>query len=236
MRVDKTFFKEIPRHLEEIVPLQRKKHHPKLHEIHVKHGISKKTLFYIKEYGAHSHMVSVILKESFLIMVLASVLSSVGGIGLQTIQEKIFVIVPLLIFIPALNGFVGNLGITISSKFTTSLYLGETEEKRKKKMAQLVRVVYVIALFLAAYLTLLSCTVAYLKGYEFNLLLFFKIMLIAVSMTLVMTTVIFAVSMALGKIIFRRGEDPNNFLIPITTSIADLGCLAFFTAFVSQMF
>lgn len=226
----------IPKHLKKVVLLERKKHHPHIHEVHIKHGISKKTLFYMKEYGPHSHLISTILKESFFVVALAATMSSVGGIGLQTIHEKLFAIIPLLILIPAMNGFMGNLGIILSSKFTTLLYMEKDRTERNAKMHSLARTVYSVAAIISVYMAVLSCTVAYLKGHLFGIELCLKIIGISVGMAMLMTTVLFAIVAGLGIWIFRKQEDPNNFLIPITTSVADLCCMLVFTAFVMSIF
>jgi len=87
-----------------------------------------------------------ILKESFGILILASILSSIGGIGLETVQEKIFLILPLLILLPALNGMVGNFGIIFSSRYTTLLYqkkLGKTRFMNKALKKHFLLVLFV---------------------------------------------------------------------------------------------
>ncbi len=36
--------------------------------------------------------------------------------------------------------------------------------------------------------------------------------------------------------VYKNGEDPNNFLIPISTAVADLGSMVIFTLLVMWMF
>lgn len=229
-------FKAIPKHLKKIVLLKKERHHPALHKVHVKHGISKKTLFYMKEYGPHSHVVSVICRESFKVLIFASIISSVGGIGLQAIQDKLFIIIPLLILIPAINNLVGDFGTIISSKFTTMLYLSEVGRRKTQKFASFAHAVFAAALIAAVYTAFLSCAVSYMKGYSVGADLLVKIFVITILLTLLLVSVMFVLSTAIGFWVFKRGEDPNNFLIPITTSVADLCSMALLAMLVSVLF
>lgn len=77
------------RMLERVRKVRRHEHHPVLHHVHRKYGISRKTLFYMKEYGPRSHVAHVIVRESLKILIIASVISSIGGISLQFMEDKI---------------------------------------------------------------------------------------------------------------------------------------------------
>jgi len=49
--------------LEILRKIKRHKYHPLVHKLHRKHNISKKTLFYVKEYGPHTNVPKTIIKE-----------------------------------------------------------------------------------------------------------------------------------------------------------------------------
>ena len=68
--------KNIIKHLEKLRNLKREKYHPLIHNIHKKHKISKKTLFYVKEYGEKSTAFKTIIKESVKILLFASMISA----------------------------------------------------------------------------------------------------------------------------------------------------------------
>lgn len=65
---------------------------------------------------------------------------------------------------------------------------------------------------------------------------FLKILSIAVLSNFILVGVIFAVSIIGGLAIYRKREDPNNFLIPIATSVADLLNLVIFAFLVGMFF
>jgi len=221
-----------------IVKIPRRLHHPLIHHIHKKHRISRKTILYMKEYGPHSHVVSVIIKESLAILILTSIISSIGGISLQEIQSKLLSILPLIILIPALNDVIGDFGTIATSKFTTALFLGEIRGKwwKSQFVHKLFLMIMIIAVFCAIYISLLSTVLAYFKGFALNFSIFLKILITTLLATSVLVGIIFLISIAGSVIIFKRKEDPDNYLIPITTAIADLGSMVILSLFVLLIF
>ena len=113
--------KHLPTALNKLTSIKRHRHHPLLHHLHKKHGISRKTLLYIKEYGPHSHVARVIIKESLKVLLLASILSAFGGFALESVKHAFIAILPLVVLLPALNGMIGGYGTIFSSRFSTLL-------------------------------------------------------------------------------------------------------------------
>jgi len=221
-----------------IIGLKRKSHHPLVHHVHKKHKISYKTLLYMKEYGPKSHVYHVIVKESLKILVLASLVSSIGGLSLQSMGSKIVSILPLLILLPALNNMIGSYGTIISSKFTTDLYTGKIKSNwwKSEYIHKLFVSIFLISIFSAVYIGLLSSGIAYIKGFPMTADLAIKILEISLVATLLLVGIIFTISITLGLHFYKKQEDPNNFLIPITTSIGDLGSMLVFFLMVGFLF
>ncbi len=223
--------------IEDIIKLKRHKHHPIIHQIHYTHKISRKTLFYMKEYGPKSHVSSVILKESVKILILASIISSIGGVNIQNIQSNLLTIIPLLILLPALNNLIGGFGAIVSSKFTVLLYLGKVGKWWKsKEVHELFVTIIVIAFISSIFLGILSYGFSLIRGFAFDAGIFFKVLSIAVFSTLILVIIIFFVSVITGYYVYKKQEDPSNFLIPIATSFSDLGSMALFSVLVALMF
>ncbi len=220
--------------------IKRHKHHPVIHSIHRKHKISYKTLFYMKEYGTKSHVASVIIKESLKILIIAAIISSVGGVGLENVREKLVTIIPLLIMLPALNDMIGDYGTIVSSKFTSMLYTGKIDIRKSvlksEEMKNLMKTLFAIALIMSLYIGAVSYGMAYYSGFPFNPLIFLKIMAVSVMCTMILVGIIFMASVASGIYIYRKKEDPNNFLVPITTSLADFGSMLLFAFIVVRLF
>ncbi len=236
------FVKFEKRHLwkriKELEKLERRFHHPKLHKIKKAHHISGHTLYCVKEYGKKSHVSHVIVRESVKILILASVLSSIGGVALQTIEQKIVSILPLLILLPALNHVIGSFGTIVSSKFTEFVYMDRIKGSawRSKEVHRLLVTIMIIAAISSIYIGIVSYAIAYLRGFAFSLGVLLRILQLSIAATLVLVTVIFFISVNFGAYICKKQEDPNNFLIPISTSIADLGSMAIYSAMIVLFF
>ncbi len=219
MRID------IIKNLEKLRILPRKKYHPLQHKIHKEHKISKRTLFYIKEYGPHSHVSKTIIKESIKILLLASIISSVGGVSLEYIKNNFIALIPLIVLLPILNDMIGDYGIVVSSKFSSMLHEGLLNKKKlfNQKLTNLFFEILSIALLTALFAAILSLIVSLFSNYTFNLLIALKVLLVALLDSMILVAILFFISIYFGLYYYQKEEDPNNFLIPITTSIADFG-------------
>ncbi|MBI2129540.1 magnesium transporter [Candidatus Woesearchaeota archaeon] len=179
-----------------------------------------------------------IIKESLKVLILASILSSVGGFGLQTIQIKLAAIIPLLILLPSLNDMIGDFGMIITSKFTTALYERKIKRPwwRSHFVKHLYRVIIPIALISAVYISILSVFIAYARGFSFDIILLLKIIGLVALTTALLVVIIFLISIIGGLYVYHRKEDPDDMLIPITTSVADLGSMLLFSGMIRWMF
>ena len=212
-------------HLEELRLVKRHQHHPLIHQIHKEHRISHKTLFYVKEYGPHSHIAKTIIAESIKVLLFASIISSVGGFALEQIKTLFVSIAPLIILLPALNDLIGDFGTIVSSHFSTLLHEGKIGLRwwENPELRKLFLQVLLIAVFFAALGAGLSLFISQFFGTGVDANTAMKILFIAVLDILLVVGILFLVAILAGQYFYKKGEDPNNFLIPITTSIADFG-------------
>ena len=178
-------------------------------------------------YNNSMKLIIKIIKESIKVLILASILSSFGGVGLESLNQKLVTILPFLILFPALNNLVGNFGIIFSSRFTTLLYLGKVKKNIFKsiEMRRLISSIFIIALICTIYISILANVLAFLRGFPFNLDVFLKILFSSVLMAVVLCTILIFISIIVGFHLLKKKKDPDNFLTPITTAIADLGCM-----------
>lgn len=214
--------KDLKKHLRKIRSIERERHHPLIHSVHEKHKISKKTLFYAKEYGKGKKVSKTIIKEGIKILLLASIISSLGGLALDRIEVLFLSILPFVILLPALNDMVGNYATVISSRFSEMLH----EEKVKKKwwktydIRKLFVQIFIMTIIAAVLSSSVALGIAHLtEGVSSDVAL--KVFLIVLIDMIILTTVLFFVAIFSGLYIYRRNKDPNNFLIPITTGVAD---------------
>lgn len=230
--------RELRQHLEKLRKVKKHRHHRIQHRIHKKYKISKKTLFYIKEYGPHTNVPRTIIKESIRILLLASLISSFGGFMLESIKPAFVTLLPFVVLLPAMNGIIGNFGTIISSKFSTMLLEGEVMGKawKNKQLKKLFMQVFLICIITAAMSFFVSILLSGISGYYSSALLALKILAIILLDVVVLVGFLFAVSIIAGLHYYRNGLDPNNFLIPITTSVADFGSMALLSLLIILIF
>ena len=211
--------------LEELRKINRKNYHPIINHIHKKHKISRKTLFYIKEYGSHSNVPKTIIKESIKIVLFASILSTVGGFGLEYIKSIFISIIPLLILLPTLNDLIGDYGAIASSKFSIMLYENKINKKwwLNKELRKLFVQILILSIITAICSSILALIISKYVGYSLNASFAMKIIALTLLDVVLITAILFLVVIIAGIHFYNKKEDPNNFLIPITTSIADFG-------------
>jgi cation transporter-like permease len=179
-----------------------------------------------------------ILKESVKILIVASIISSFGGIGLEALKVKFAALIPLIIMMPALNDMIGDFGTIMSAKFTYLLYQGKIHKKwwESYELGDQFRIIASIALFAAFYLGIVSVFIAVFQGVHVSLVEALKVIAVAFMATATLVLTIFFIAIIGGVWVYKKGGDPNNFLIPITTSIADFSSLALIALFVTFLF
>ncbi len=229
---------KLRKQLHRLTKIKRHKHHHLIHNLHKKHRISKKTLFYVKEYGPHSHIARTIIKESIKILLFASVLSSFGGLALEQIKALFIQIVPLIILLPALNDMIGDYGSIISSRFSTMLYEGKVKRdwKTDRELKKLFLQIFTIAIVMVILSVIISLFISSFTNYKVTTAIAGKIMFIAVLDVALLVSILFLVAIVAGLYFYNKQEDPNNFLIPITTSIADFGNMILLAVLVLLLF
>lgn len=217
--------KSIRNYLERLRLVKKKHYHPLIHKIHKKHKISKRTLFYVKEYGPHTNVPKTIIKESIKILLFASIISSLGGFALEQVKAMFISIIPLIVLMPVLNSMIGDYGIVVSSKFSTMLH--ENKVKRKwwgiRELKRLALQIFLISLITTVLSTSIALLVSPFFGYTLTTATISKIFLISILDVILLVSILFLVAIFAGIYFYKKGEDPSNFLIPITTSIADFG-------------
>ncbi len=230
--------KHVRRHLEKLRAIKRKHYHPLIHKIHKKHKISKKTLFYVKEYGPHTNVSKTILKESIKILILASIISSLGGLAIENIKTIFIPLIPLVILLPSLNSLVGSYGVIISSHFSTMLHEGKVREKwwKNKEIRKLSAQILIISIITTLISSSLALSISVFSNYNLTVSSVSKVFLITILDVVIIVSIILFVSIYAGLHFYKKKEDPNNFLIPITTSIADFGNMILLSGLILLLF
>lgn len=219
-----------------LLKLKRHQYHPIIHKIRETHKISRKTLFYMKEYGTKSHVMSVILKESLIALLIAFTIGIVSGVSLEAIKSNFVILLPLIILLPALNDMIGDYSMIMVSRFSTLVFMKGEKRWWSEDLKKIVRTIVLVAILSSVYIGMASSFIAYLKGFPLNLSSIAKVVGISLVTTSFMIIVVSVVS-ALGVFyVYKRKEDPNNLVMPVMTSVVDLGTILTFALVVSLIF
>ncbi|MFH1445764.1 MAG: magnesium transporter [Nanoarchaeota archaeon] len=194
--------------------------------LHHKYLSMKKKPYYTKEYDNPKANVSkTIIKESLRILIMVALVGSVGGILIESIKDSLIVILPLIIILPALNGMLGNYGTVLSARFTTMLHKGTVLHKWwfDSKIRKVIVQIFMLSMITATLLSFSSLLISALMGFAIDSSIVIKIFMICILDTAILIMIISVVSISLGAYFHKKHEDPDNFLVPITTTIADFG-------------
>lgn len=152
----------------------------------------------------------------------ASALSLLGGIGLEAVAQRILPLVPLIIALPALNTLVADYAAIIAA------HAGDpAEQKQTKRMlakaiakAMWVNIIGILVLSLA---------ISWQRGYLFtaDFVASFVIFVILAMVTVIIA--MFALTTVLDKALQHRKLNPDDILIPVVTSIANILMLGLIT-------
>ncbi|NHJ25733.1 MAG: hypothetical protein EAX89_14220 [Candidatus Lokiarchaeota archaeon] len=162
-----------------------------------------------------------IITESIIIVIISSTIGIFTG-SVLTINLEILYGFPIItIILPALNSLTGDISTVLISRLTTHLYIGIIPPKVQKSHR-------LIQDFIGLFGTILLSLVALiLLGYGFVLILGVAIInplliILSISLTVFLLFIVMFITLFISAIIlFKKGKDPNNFLIPFTTSLAD---------------
>lgn len=179
-----------------------------------------------------------IFYQSFPPIILASFLSSIGGISLIIVREKVLFILPLLILLPALNNMVGDYGTIIASKFTTWLYRGTIPSHwwKSKRLRSLLKNIFLIACFYSLLNASLANALSLYQGSSLTVSVILRVILIGIATAATIVILLSFLVILIGIYLFQRRLDPDNYLIPFATALADLAALFVFGGLVHLLF
>ncbi|MBU0898195.1 MAG: magnesium transporter [Nanoarchaeota archaeon] len=208
-----------------ITKKQMKKEEDKMaYGIHHKYLSLKRKPFYTKEYDNPKTNVSrVIINESLKILILVALIGSFGGIFLESIKGNFISILPLIIILPSLNGMIGNHSAVFSSRFSTMLHKGILMHKwwSDPRVKKLILQIFILSLVSATIISFSSLLISALMGFALNSSIVIKIFTICIIDTVIIILIVSLISIIIGIKVHKKHEDPDNFLIPITTTVAD---------------
>lgn len=156
------------------------------------------------------------VKEFMLTLVIVTVIVNITGTALNRITETIGRRPEVYMIYPALIDTVGDVGSIIGSTATTKMALGVMATEFRAITTHWVEIAsaWVASLIMFVLYTLTS-------GIVYGIWRFPGLLGEAITTNLIVVPFIIGISFSTAIITRRRGLDPDNFIIPIETSISD---------------
>ena len=167
----------------------------------------------------HDKQFTKTIKETFSTLLIIAIIVNVTGTILKEISETIGSKKEVYIVYPALIDTVGDVGSVVGSTATTKLVLGLLNPvfSSIRKHAPRILATWCASLIMFmvyAFLSLLA------QGSPLNTG-FLSLTLLLLTTNIIAVFIIVIISFAIAIATFRKGLDPDNFVIPIESSLAD---------------
>ncbi len=158
------------------------------------------------------------IKEFFVVLLLVAFIVNVTGSLLNEIREVVGNRSEIYVAYPALIDTVGSVGSIVGSTATTKLFLGVLKSSFSSIRQHLTEIggAWIASMIMFIFYSVLPFiqripTLTHLLGFTAQLLM---TNILAVSMMVI-------IAYAVAIFTYRRGLDPDNFVIPIESSLAD---------------
>ncbi|MFX0023679.1 MAG: magnesium transporter [Candidatus Hermodarchaeota archaeon] len=154
-------------------------------------------------------------------MIISSLIGLISGTLLSFSEDLLYTIPMMLLIIPALNSLIGDISTVLVSRLTTHLYIGTLPPKIQKSKRLTEDFYGLIITLLLSLVALLI--IGYIVGFTSGIRIVNPLLMIfIITITILLIFFIMFFTLFIGAIfLYKRGKDPNNFLIPFVTSLAD---------------
>lgn len=173
--------------------------------------------FLIKDFREEEFVKTI--KESLLTMISVSLIINVAGSAFGKIAEEVEERREIYTVYPALIDTIGDVGAVVGSTATTKLALGTLRPSFSSIKHHYLEVFSAWAASLIMY-CLYSALSLIIQG-VFTITSFLNFTILLLSANLIAASSIIMVSYAIAIITYKKGFDPDNFEIPIESSLAD---------------
>jgi mgtE-like transporter len=186
-------------------------------------------VFYILSKNLHEAEFIKTLKESMVTLLLVAFLVNVTGTLLLGISNFVAERVEVYTIYTALIGMIGNVGSVIGSTATTKLALGllAPSFSSMRNHAKNIFSAWTASILMFIVLAVLSLSIHRL----FSFSSFYSLFSVVIVANILAVAAIVILTYSISILTFKRGLDPDNFVIPVESSLADsVTSLAIFVA------
>ncbi len=163
-----------------------------------------------------------IVIQSAVVLSVTTLLNTLSGLLLQEKLVALIAIPSILVLLPAFLSQGGNIGSIFASRFSTKLHLGIIQEKGRGRIETIKEMLgaYTFALLIFPVVGVISIGISGFMGIP-NIL-GARLVLVSLFGGLIVTTIVVLASFYISIFFMRRSIDPDNVIVPIITSLADI--------------
>ena len=138
-------------------------------------------------------------------------------------RESLVSIPVILALIPVINGVGGNIGSVLGARLASGLHTGYIDTNlRGQVLTKNVTGTLILGLIAFSVLAVAIYAILPLLGIGVDVIGFGKLMIIMVGSGLLLTITLIVLSLVTAIYSFKRGLDPDNYVIPIVTTSGDV--------------
>lgn len=158
------------------------------------------------------------IRESLRMIVIVSIIIEITGVGLNSIYSLIGEYPPIYMVYPAIISSIGDVGSIVGSYTTTRIALGEMGESIKDVIREINEILgaWIASLLMFIAYSMISALSHYLSYFQV-----IKLTVRLLFTNVLSTSSIIIISIIIAILTYRRGWNPDNFTIPIESSLAD---------------
>ncbi|HIE34325.1 MAG TPA: hypothetical protein EYP86_04225 [Candidatus Altiarchaeales archaeon] len=169
-----------------------------------------------------SKSVKRIVYESSTVLIVCSFVGSLSGSLMEYNLSKFLLLPSLLVMVPAFLEEGGNIGSILASRLSSKLHLGLIEPKFRlgKNLMMEILSSYILCMCVFPLVGILNFVFSKLTN--LRTLDFIDTIILTTISGILLTIIISSITVLLSFVSYKRGYDPDNILIPVVTSVADL--------------
>ncbi len=163
-----------------------------------------------------------IIKESAPLLVFLLALEILVGQLLNS-QKSLITIPLILALIPVINGVGGNIGGILGARLASGLHTGVIDANLKgKELRENLAGAFILGIIAFSVLAFLIYLILPIAGIGVDVIGLEKLILIMIGSGLILTITLIGLSILAAFYSFKRGLDPDNYVIPIVTTSGDV--------------
>jgi cation transporter-like permease len=170
----------------------------------------------IRRFFPHISIVGAIVTSTF-----AASIGLIGGVALQSVEKELFVLIPLVIALPALNMMAGDYASLIAA------HAGDLQHRKTLNRKLLLSLLGALPISIAGVITL-SIVIASLQNYSLTQEFMMRFSIFVIVALLSVVAVVYLSTTLLDGYLAKKKVNSDDVLIPFSNVLASVMMLGWF--------